>query len=122
MLIRFLIAAAIALAVTIGIGFFGWTQILGAHPFWSAQVTLIGAPIGVVLAGLALLRLTWLKGVVFFAVLTAAAFGVAHYGKTQFAASFAEDQFAGTLWYYGWIAAATFLAATVLSAVFRPTA
>jgi hypothetical protein len=31
------------------------------------------------------------------------AIAAATYGKAQFAASFAEDSFAGRLWYFGWI-------------------
>ena len=76
---------------------------LGAHPWWAVQVALIGAPIGAVLA-----LLPWLNGrrfLIGLGVLVVAG-AVAAYGKTQFAASFAEDAFAGRLWYFGWIGVA----------------
>ncbi len=115
MITRFLIAAAVAIAVTVGIGALGGTKALGAHPFWAMQVTLIGAPIGVVLAEFGALRLSHVTGGILFGLLTAAAWAVAHYGKTAFAASYAEDRFAGQLWYLGWIGVAVFFAAMLAS-------
>lgn len=93
----------------------GLTQAMGAHPFWSLQVALIGAPIGAVLSALLLvLRVPKLPRSLLWAVLTIAAFALTSLGKQRFAASYAEDAFAGQLWYFGWITtcacAAAFLA------------
>lgn len=73
---------------------------LGAHPRWAVQVALIGAPIGAAIA-----LLPWLQGRRLLAglVILGLAMAAASYGKTQFAASFAEDVLAGRLWYFGWI-------------------
>jgi hypothetical protein len=87
----------------------------GAHPWWGQKAILIGAPIGLALTALAI----WLMGsgrstfvfIVFFAV----SFGIAYYGKTAFAASFAEDQLAGKLWYFGWIATCSFAVSFLFS-------
>jgi len=73
---------------------------MGAHPFWATQVLAIGAIAGVVLNLTPFARNT-LKLMAFSAI-AAAAFGLAHYGKTQFAASFAEDARAGQIWFLGW--------------------
>ena len=86
----------------------------GAHPFWSRSILLIGTPIGLVLAGAALLlvRGPWLPALA-FAVLAVVAVLLAAQGKADFAASFAEDRFAGRIWYFGWIAAAAMAAAAM---------
>ena len=86
------------------------TQTLGAHPWWSGKVVLIGAPIGLVLAIVLgyVLAPRWRAAL--FAVATLAAFWVATTGKAGFAASFAEDTFAGQMWFFGWIATAASLA------------
>lgn len=86
---------------------------LGAHPWWSQKTLLIGAPIGLILATLAGLKLRPLPLTITFALATTLAFAAAKYGQTQFAASYAEDQFAGKLWYFGWIATGATLAATL---------
>lgn len=86
---------------------------LGAHPWWSQKTLLIGALFGLILATLAGLKLRPLPLTVIFAITTALAFACAKYGQTQFAASYAEDQFAGKLWYFGWIATGATLAATL---------
>ncbi len=85
---------------------------LGAHPWWSQKTLLIGALFGLILATLAGLKLRPLPLTVTFAIATALAFATAKYGQTQFAASYAEDQFAGKLWYFGWIAPGATLTAT----------
>lgn len=91
---------------------------LGAHPFWSRTIVLIGTPIGMALAGAALfgLKVRW-QAAVGFAALTLVAMLVAAQGKADFAASYAEDRFAGRLWYFGWIAAAAMAAAAVTSGI-----
>lgn len=88
----------------LALGWFGGTSTLGAHPFWAMQVAFIGAGIAVVLGGLAVvlnIRPTWLKlGTVIVAI---AGFVSASWGKMEFAASYAENAFAGQAWYFGWI-------------------
>ncbi|GAA6179610.1 hypothetical protein NBRC116594_10480 [Shimia sp. NS0008-38b] len=88
---------------------------LGAHPWWSQKTLLIGAPIGLTLATLAGLKLRPLPLTITCAVATILAFATAKYGGTQFAASYAEDQFAGHLWHFGWVATGASLAATFTS-------
>ena len=108
-----LIAAAIGAALVVAAGYFGVTQDLGAHPFWAFKVTWIGAPIGVILF-LALWRVSTsiLLGVVLL-VLGVACMFAANWGKTEFAASFAENALAGRIWYFGWIGAAVFMTAAL---------
>lgn len=84
---------------------------LGAHPWWSQSTLFIGAPIGLILGFL----ITYRHAVWPFSALTLLAFGVAHYGKTQFSASFAEDAFAGKLWHFGWIGTAIGCALTLVA-------
>ncbi len=89
---------------------------LGAHPWWSQKTLLIGAPIGLIIATLLGLKLRPISLTITFAIATAWAFACAKYGQTQFAASYAEDQFAGKLWYFGWIATGATLAAALTAA------
>lgn len=105
--------ALAALAVILA-AIFGLSQSLGAHPFWSTQIALIGAPIG---AALALIlrfatRFQWTSALAAL-VLTGMAFAMASMGKSRFAASYAEDVQAGQLWYFGWIAVALFATTTL---------
>lgn len=84
----------------------GWFVKLGAHPWWDVKTAVIGAAIGVVvmiaIAVLPVVPRLAIGLAVFFLAATCA-----NYGKAQFAASFAEDAFAGKLWYFGWIGVAT---------------
>lgn len=91
-----LILAAFAVAFALPLG-------LGAHPQWATTVIWIGAPVGIGL-GFATSRTPALPRAVLAAALTLAAFATARYGRAEFGASFAEDMFAGQLWYFGWIA------------------
>jgi hypothetical protein len=74
------------------------TTALGAHPFWAAKTVWIGAPIGLIIAGIAAHRnapkLPF--GFLFF-VLSVAAFALTMLGKSRFVASSGEDGFAGQL-------------------------
>ena len=47
-------------------------------------------------------------------------YGAATWGKAAFAASYAENGFAGQIWYFGWIAAAAGATATIVSLLLRP--
>jgi hypothetical protein len=99
---------------------FSLPQQLGAHPWWSDKVLWIGVPVGAILA-----LLTWafslgrLPRVLGFSVFTVLSYSAAHIGKSRFAASYAEDMFAGQMWYFGWIATCAFCAAT-LASIFLP--
>jgi hypothetical protein len=110
----------IASAIVIALGTFGVTAELGAHPFWSTQITLIGAVAGSVLALIA--RATVhrrIRASLTFSGLGLAAFALASIGKSRFVASFAEDRVAGLFWYYGWIAAASLATAAIATLMFR---
>ncbi len=95
------LAAAVILAILIGADV---TKPMGAHPWWSQKTLLFGAPIGLILATLLARVSVPVTRLAVAVVLTTLAFGVAKYGQTQFAASYAEDALAGKLWYFGWIA------------------
>jgi len=76
---------------------------LGAHPFWDQQVLFIGAGIGAIL-GLISLPLPNVARIGGFLALTVLAYLAASWGKETFAVSYAEDAFAGRIWYFGWFA------------------
>lgn len=84
---------------------------LGAHPWWAAQILLIGAPLGLIAAHLTGHRLAALG----FGVLAGATLYAALSGKAGFALSLGEDVTAGRIWYFGFIAAAAFATAAVAS-------
>ncbi len=91
---------------------------LGAHPWWSQDVILYGAVPGVVLA----LAVQWLTARpvapgVTFGIAASLSFGIATWGKTRFAASYAEDALAGQAWFFGWIATVLFAAAAVYALI-----
>ncbi len=97
-------AAAIAAVVVVGFALAGGTQGLGAHPWWAANVGYIGAGIGAVVWGVLLaagMRRRWLLlGALALLVVAGVMTTI---GKTNFAASYAEDALAGRFWYFGWI-------------------
>lgn len=96
------------------------TLLLGAHPWWAATVLWIGTGLGLALAGLAVyLGVSYSTRLIAASLLTAAAYATASFGKNRFAASFAEDTFAGQMWYFGWIATCAFAAATLASLLWR---
>lgn len=62
-----------------------------------------------------------LATLVMLIIATGLGFAVAKYGQTQFAASYAEDAFAGRLWFFGWHATTVMSFATITAAsLFRP--
>ena len=77
------------------------TTLAGAHPQWALQLAVSGIVLGTGLAAL-ILRVPFVLRTVALSVLAICAYVVARYGKGQFAASFAEDAFAGQLWFFGW--------------------
>lgn len=99
----------------------GVPKFLGAHPWWSTKVGLIGVPIGLGIGTI----LNWpaqIPRVIGLAILTVVMFGIAHFGKTTFAASYAENKFAGQMWFFGWIATmacASALALTIFRQLWR---
>jgi len=98
-------AAAIAAVVVVGFALAGGTRGLSAHPWWAAKVGYIGAGIGAVTWAALLvagMRRRWLL-LVGLGVLVVAGI-MTGIGKTNFAASYAEDALAGRFWYFGWIA------------------
>ncbi|MDF1717616.1 MAG: hypothetical protein P1U75_13225 [Antarcticimicrobium sp.] len=104
-----LIPAALLMALAAQTGL---TESLGAHPWWAAQVILLGAPAGLLLAALAALSgLAAGPRIILFALIAAAAFAAATWGKAEFAASYAENVMAGRLWFLGWIGTAAGAAA-----------
>jgi len=109
---------AMAVLVPVGMAYFGVSRSFGAHPWWDMKTALIGAPIGGII-GLILMRfaLTLRLGVSLLGL--AGAVAAAWYGKTQFAASFAENALAGKLWYFGWIGIAVGVSAVVMALLAR---
>ncbi|MFY0596707.1 MAG: hypothetical protein JXQ85_09775 [Cognatishimia sp.] len=111
---------AIAVLTTLGLALLAWladipTQ-FGAHPWWGQKVLMTGALIGLALG----VAVHWIsKGHMVAAILLIATalvgFAVAKYGQTQFAATFAEDRFAGTLWFFGWHVTSAFAFAGITS-------
>ena len=113
-LLRIFRPAFIVILVAATAQVFGLAERLGAHPWWADKVIWIGVPVGFGLAATAwILRLPRGMRYLGFAGLTAAAFFVAQTGKLRFAASYAEDMFAGQLWYFGWIATCALAFATL---------
>ena len=114
-----ILIAAIAAVIVIFAAWSGLFAAMGAHPFWHLKVALIGAPVGGVIAlivrSVARRRALAVAGA---ACLLAAANAIAQFGKMRFVASYAEDTFAGQLWFYGWIATATM--ATLVLALLWP--
>ncbi|MGI9507507.1 MAG: hypothetical protein ACR2RE_31095 [Geminicoccaceae bacterium] len=113
--------AAMSVGVTLLLAWFGVTSYFGAHPVaWPFQVALIGAPLGAIIAIIAGPVLpSKTPRVILFLALLLAAWGLAHYGKLGFAASYAEDRLAGQFWYYGWIATCA-MATSVLATMASP--
>lgn len=105
----------LALAAMAAIWSTDLARILGAHPWWSGKVVLVGTPIGLALSGLAarLPGRAWQVGL--FALATPAAFAIATAGKARFVASYAENHIAGQLWFIGWIATMAALAGLFLA-------
>lgn len=120
--IKRLTLSLLGLAMLVGLAMtFNVTQYLGAHPWWSGKVIWIGIPIGTLLSLFAwLLHVARLPRLLGFGAFTILSFSMAHIGKSRFAASYAEDMFAGQMWYFGWVATCAFCAATLIS-IFWPT-
>lgn len=129
MVIGTLIRIAIVTAIFLTLETFDFWVGLGAHPFWSTKVTYIGIASGIIISLLALLttRMTGIKPTMIlagFVAMTAIIAAVTLlYGKAEFAASYAENGFAGRIWYIGFMALVAGIFATLveLSRVFIPS-
>jgi len=105
-LIRILLLA-IAFVVLERLGMF---LALGAHPFWSSKATYIGIIAGTLITlCVAFLDrrapITAAKLLIGIVLTTAAIAAITLlYGKAEFAASYAENAFAGRVWYFGFMA------------------
>ncbi len=112
----FLKSLALAVALSATLWAINLPVYLGAHPWWSQKVVLIGAPIGLVI-GAALwgstLAQRWRLLIAATALVLAGL--SAYFGKAGFVASYAEDALAGRFWFFGWIALAAALAGLTLS-------
>ena len=108
--------------IAFGVGLLAYaTQVtaqLGAHPFWAASVVVWG---GILAAGISFSpwprNRFWRVGGLL--ALTLVSFALATEGKSAFAASYAEDGFAGQRWYFGWILTCAFALAFVQSLAVR---
>ena len=104
MLAKRLAALAAAATIPVLLAYSGATTWLGAHPWWSVSIAWIGAPIGLTLAIVAVVMgLRRPLTIIAAAMLLILAGLSAHFGKAEFAASFAENGLAGRFWYFGWI-------------------
>jgi len=115
-----LIPTLIALFIPIGLAWLGLSKTLGAHISWDVKTIIIGAPLGVILSFfLAEKWDDWLKRTVVWIALLIAAYVLALYGKTVFVQSYGDNQMAGKLWYFGWIAMGTGAGGLIYSALKR---
>lgn len=91
------------------------TATLGAHPWWSAKVVWIGAPIGLALAWGLSLRLGAEARLAMFLLALGLAGSAAYFGKMIFVNSYAENTLAGRFWFFGWIASMAALAGLLVT-------
>lgn len=117
-MIRLAISTLIAWGVLIVVYLTGLHIQLGAHPIWSDQVLLTGAIAGPILA-FACMKVPLGLRMALFCFLTLIAAGVAYWGKQQFVASFADDAFAGQMWYFGWHGICAFGVAGMIAGFMR---
>ncbi|MBL4808079.1 MAG: hypothetical protein JKY31_12470 [Rhodobacteraceae bacterium] len=98
-----------------------WT-LLGSHPFWSASATYLGLAAGLVVVVLIWGKPGWGVLILLF-LLTALAFYASTKGKEVFVGSYAENSFAGRIWYFGFIGfiAGLFASLVGLVSAFLPT-
>jgi len=92
----------------------------GAHPFWATNVAYIGIVIGIICSICASILMNRVSGisawVLLFLIATSIAIGIItlFYGKAEFAASYAENALAGSVWYIGFM----FLIGSVFTTIF----
>lgn len=101
MFMKYAFAIALPLAVFVILHLAGVPVRLGAHPWWAGQVLIVG---GVAGTGLAMVLRRHPRPVLIIAILVGLmSWVLADLGKARFAASYAEDIWAGRAWYFGWI-------------------
>ncbi|MGR3660454.1 MAG: hypothetical protein ACU0CA_04585 [Paracoccaceae bacterium] len=103
------LSGGVIAAVLIALGYFGVTEALGAHPWWAFKIVFIGVGVG---AAFYLAAKFWQAGfsikTLVFSVLLLALTLTVWVGKIRFVGSYAEDAFAGKMWYFGWIGVVAF--------------
>ncbi len=105
---NFLLVLAVIAGVMLAAHWMGLWIALGAHPWWSGSATWFGIGAGLIVAIFTYsllpksLKSTMIQAATFL-VLALVALGVSTYGKAEFVGSYAEDAFAGRLWYLGFI-------------------
>lgn len=108
-------------ATAVMVWFLGLPLSWGAHPFWATKVIVYGAPVGLLVV-MATHRLRHRTQILATMVMMGVTGAVAYQGKTIFAASYAENAFAGQAWFFGWIglcAAVVALGGALARAVFE---
>ena len=95
----------------------GLAPLAGAHPDWSLQLLTSAGLLGPLL-GTLLLQKDHVKRTLGLSFLVIAAFAAADYGRSQFVASFGEDEIAGQMWFIGWHILGISLVAHVVTAVY----
>ena len=113
-MIKFLIALVLTLAATGIFYLVDFTTLAGAHPRWADQLFLSGAALGTIVALIAI-QFSFAARSVVLSLVVIAAYLSASYGKTRFAASFAEDTVAGQMWFFGWHILCIAMIANVIS-------
>lgn len=91
----------------------------GAHPNWSGKVLFIGGALGILMSttiSVFASNVKLLIPLVMFDTIFFLGAIAAYWGKTEFTASYAENAFAGQLWFFGWIAVAAGMSGLVSSA------
>ncbi|ARU88671.1 hypothetical protein [Pseudomonas sp. M30-35] len=114
--------AVIAALAILAFVYFGGPAALGAHPRWGMKIAYLAIASGLVMLFLATLASRrWQFQLITFSTLLIISIAITTYGKTQFAASYAEDDFAGKLWFFGWVGAlaASFSIITAVGANYR---
>lgn len=116
---HFTLRLFIAAAVLLTLEFSGLWVTLLSHPHWSQSSTMQGIVMGVVLSMIGIWQAR--KGhpaMLVLAIWAMAATAMAYYltwwGKSEFANSYAEDVFAGKIWFFGFKAVNAFLFCTLV--------
>lgn len=114
------LGAVLAICLLVFSAWIKMPEHFGAHPYWAGKVLFIGGALGIFASSAfsvfaSDMRL-FVPLVLFDTVFFLGAVS-AYWGKSEFAASYAENEFAGQLWFFGWIAIAAGLSGLVSSAV-----
>jgi hypothetical protein len=111
---RMLKAGVGAAAAVVVLTLAGAWEALGAHGYWAAKAGYVGAALGLAGAvGLAGLQVAGWARLGLAALVLGGAGASAHFGKLAFVGSYAEDQLAGKLWFFGWFGVTAGIVMTV---------